>query len=434
MNYVRIVLNNLRDILFIILLFRHLGVRSDVPSKKLLAVLVLMLLMLISVSELGSALVSAIGRTLLRSLTIYFFLRILRAAERLQALYYSFFINALIVVCHNIMFTELTWPLFYFEVTFVQIELVNQLICILIINVLAILFYAVMYLMLKTDITMRPRINQCLILAVITVIVTYLNWRMKALSISGGMEAAEFTVFCILLQLSLFFCLIFYENLNYNTHQTMLMEEQLSSAGRMLQQLEQQKRDEQKIRGLMHDFKNHLSTIRYYIETDGQAALRYIDELTGTKTTSFIAVNTGYELIDRLLTEKLSDADELSIRTDIRTDLHRLESLEPIDLCVIFGNLIDNAVEAQQHVEPDDRFIRIVSQYASGMQIISVENSYDGILSVRKALPQTTKDDRNRHGIGLKNVQQVVQKYGGQMTIRTDQEEKVFGVYLSIPL
>ena len=81
------------------------------------------------------------------------------------------------------------------------------------------------------------------------------------------------------------------------------------------------------------------------------------------------------------------------------------------DLAIIFGNLLENAIEACLKIDKEKRFIRISSDISYDMLIITMDNSYDGNLLSVDGRFRSTK--REGFGIGLSSVQSVAEKYGG---------------------
>lgn len=108
--------------------------------------------------------------------------------------------------------------------------------------------------------------------------------------------------------------------------------------------------------------------------------------------------------------------------------------MEKPDIYSLFGNALDNAIEAVRQVEnPEMRIITMTVVGAMGMASICVENYYQGeLLQLENGLPVTTKEDRIYHGYGVKSMQYLVKKYKGEMAISTDQQ--VFSLKLLLPI
>lgn len=97
--------------------------------------------------------------------------------------------------------------------------------------------------------------------------------------------------------------------------------------------------------------------------------------------------------------------------------------LEHGDIGVLYGNLLDNAIEACCNVPKDKRYIRLENKFISGKMLLIIENSKSGI---RNENLTTTKKDSYSHGRGIKSVRRVVEKYNG--TVNFTDKEDVFEV------
>lgn len=119
----------------------------------------------------------------------------------------------------------------------------------------------------------------------------------------------------------------------------------------------------------------------------------------------------------------------MAIRAEVKIDCTLLvpETLEmdPFDINVLFGNLLDNAIEAARKCE--DKTIQLLVKWDRGALYISVKNTYDGIVNRdMRGNILTRKSDATLHGLGLSNVKSVLEKYNGELKI--DAGEKIFSV------
>ena len=111
--------------------------------------------------------------------------------------------------------------------------------------------------------------------------------------------------------------------------------------------------------------------------------------------------------------------------------------MEKPDICAIFGNALDNAIEAVRQLPEDDRVIRLETRLAKGMLVVRVENpcvradahSFAHHSEPKSALPPTTKNDRVSHGFGLRSIQEAVRKYDGHMEISAGDESFQLFIY-----
>ena len=185
-------------------------------------------------------------------------------------------------------------------------------------------------------------------------------------------------------------------------------------------------------RGWRDDFKNHVQTMQAHLEM-GQTALleNYLWELTEDYNQIDIALKTGNNMVDAILNSKLSIVKTKDIKVDADAFLPAHLPVSDVDLSVMIGNLLDNAMEACLKVPPEERFIRFYMTRAKENLYIYVMNSADG--TYRKGLGSylTTKAV-DGHGYGLSRIDKVVRKYKGYLS--REDEGNVFATEILIPL
>lgn len=185
-------------------------------------------------------------------------------------------------------------------------------------------------------------------------------------------------------------------------------------------------------RGWRHDFKNHLQTMQAYLEMGQTKELQnYLRELTEDYNTIDIALRTGNSMLDAILNSKLSIIREKDIRTDVTAAVPSSLPIADVDLSVMIGNLLDNAMEACMKVPPQQRFIRLYIARAKENLYIYVMNSADGTYRRGGGHYLTTKPS-DSHGYGLQRIDKVIRKYKGYRT--RENEGNVFATEVLIPL
>lgn len=168
-------------------------------------------------------------------------------------------------------------------------------------------------------------------------------------------------------------------------------------------------------RHLTHDFSNQLSTIAGLIEQGNvQSALELIRSSSAEIHTNTLVVNTGNPMIDTLLSQKYSEAQKKMIPVIFSLcDLSGCP-ISSRDLLVVLGNLVDNAIEASEKI--DDPCIQIKLQRTDQDFVLSVRNrTMPGATIPNNQIPPSTKQGAG-HGIGLKNVVAILQKYHAEYT------------------
>lgn len=128
-------------------------------------------------------------------------------------------------------------------------------------------------------------------------------------------------------------------------------------------------------------------------------------------------VETGNQLLDVLLTEKSLYCEQNGITFSCMADGAKLTFMDDGDLYCLFGNVIDNALEAVKAIgEHQRRVINLVVKARGDMLIIQSDNYFDGERTFQDGLPVTTKADKNYHGFGMRSIRMIVHKYDGELT------------------
>lgn len=145
-------------------------------------------------------------------------------------------------------------------------------------------------------------------------------------------------------------------------------------------------------------------------------------------------VKTGNEALDTILTEKSLVGEREQITLSCIVDGKSLGFMSPTDLYALFGNALDNAFEAVRQIDdPELRNISLLVRVTAGMVSIHMENYYAGTVIFEEGMPQTTKKDRLNHGFGTKSMRIIVGRYGGTMTMGTDDETFYLNILIPIP-
>lgn len=197
------------------------------------------------------------------------------------------------------------------------------------------------------------------------------------------------------------------------------------------QNLQDQLAAHKEIRHLHHDMKNHLLTLS---ALGNEQQSEYIQSLLHQMDNFGNLVETNNPTLNVLLSQKVRIAREKHIRVKADLDLSPADFLEPIDICSIFGNALDNAIEAAEQLEDDQsRYISIKGGAYAGLFVVRITNSCTGnLLKTENGLLRTTKKDKAQHGIGLENIRRALQRYQGVLTYGL--EGDTFVLKFSLPL
>lgn len=187
-----------------------------------------------------------------------------------------------------------------------------------------------------------------------------------------------------------------------------------------------------KIRGWRHDYHNHIQVLKAQIELqEYEQARKYLDMLSEDLTSVDTVVKTGNVMVDAILNSKLTLIRDHEIRVDVTAIVPQEVGILGVDLAVLIGNLLDNAMEACKRVEKkEDRFIRIYIDIIKKQLYISVINSMEGL--VRRSGAQYLSIKQGLHGFGLLRIDNIVSKYHGY--INRQSEQGVFATEVTLPL
>lgn len=187
------------------------------------------------------------------------------------------------------------------------------------------------------------------------------------------------------------------------------------------------------MRGWRHDYKNHIQAMKAYLEMNQIDQIKgYLNELDEDLMSVDTLIKSGNVTVDAVLNSKLTLAQSKEIVLNAKAQVPKSIQILDVDLGVILGNLLNNAVEGCLTVDnPQDRFIRVYIQVMKEQLYISVTNSMNR--QVKKIGKQyiTTKSGKD-HGFGLLRIDNTVEKYGGY--INRQSEEGVFATEVMLPL
>lgn len=186
------------------------------------------------------------------------------------------------------------------------------------------------------------------------------------------------------------------------------------------------------LRREFHDLKHYMIAIRS--EQDPQKKEQYLLEMEEAIHTQEALTNTGNGVLDVLLTTKSTYCLQNRITFTCMADGKLLSFMHVKDICSIFGNMLDNAIECvSQFEDPEKRLLTLSVGQQNQLLLIQCENYTETALKLKaNQLPATTKDDKSYHGYGLKSIRHAVQKYGGTMTIHA--ADRWFTLQILIPL
>ena len=179
-----------------------------------------------------------------------------------------------------------------------------------------------------------------------------------------------------------------------------------------------------------HDMKHQIQFLRS--EPDPQKRNAFLDQLED-EIRSFERQNkTGNAVLDTILTGKSLVCMKQGITMTSVADGKLLDFMEVMDICNIFGNALENAIESVMRIEDKEkRLIHVTVSQVNDFVMIRIENYYEGDLKIDGDDYLTTKGDAVFHGYGIKSIKYTVQRYDGAVYINTD--DNWFDLKIAIP-
>ena len=187
------------------------------------------------------------------------------------------------------------------------------------------------------------------------------------------------------------------------------------------------------LRRFRHDYKNMCIGLSKLISKGkNDEALKMLEKQNLNISPSLTLFDTGNGIVDALLADKQKQADKINTRISFEGAVPS-DAIKPTDLCVIFGNTVDNAIEACQKIETTDKKIISVSCICrSGFVFIRITNPVVQKVRLNGHIPETTKTDKNHHGLGLYSLDKVVRQYDGEVSFECDDKEFSVSVELAL--
>ena len=179
---------------------------------------------------------------------------------------------------------------------------------------------------------------------------------------------------------------------------------------------------------ILHDVDKHVKGIEnLYANGENGKATEYVRDIKNMLEPLIPVKYTGNLILDILLTDKAAISKEKKIKFVVNVDNINMDFLEAIDATTIFGNLIDNAIEAQEKVT-GERYIHVSIIPYQEMVLVKIENTS---LPIRWKNGLPISDKGKNHGIGLLNVKRSIKKYDGDITFKQKDDVVIVDLFLN---
>ena len=174
------------------------------------------------------------------------------------------------------------------------------------------------------------------------------------------------------------------------------------------------KRSNEELREFKHDLKNYLLPLQEAMETMPQSEMAKGWEKINQKIEDVqTLIQTGNSYVDSMINTKITLAR--SEKVDVKcTILSKMEGIDDLEFCSVFGNLMDNAIEAERKVTEKKEIIIFVEE-KMGYLRLEIQNKIEKSVLNENSSLNTTKKDTSSHGIGHKSVKRTMQKVGGAL-------------------
>lgn len=212
-----------------------------------------------------------------------------------------------------------------------------------------------------------------------------------------------------------------------------LSNKQLENERNLLQEILKEERDQYRFEKSMidmvnikcHDLKHQI------VALDSSAKQELKEQIQPVIEAYDSSFNTGNVALDVVLTRKNFSCKEKKIELTCMANGKGLGAFPETDVYSLFGNILDNAIEATEKIQDENRrIISLVVRQRDHFTFIHSENYYEGKLNFSDGLPLTTKGNVFLHGFGMKSIRSFVEKYGGSMKIFTKNERFVLEIVI----
>lgn len=193
------------------------------------------------------------------------------------------------------------------------------------------------------------------------------------------------------------------------------------------------KENQDKVRQLHHDMKNHIICMRK-LNQNGYDNEKYIESIDKKIKSYENTFDTGNMLLDIILSEKKQICNNKNIKFFSSVNFTKCDFIESEDICSIFSNILDNAIEACMKINSNNKFIYIEGKIVEKFFILKVENSKINKINIKNNKFMTDKDNKFSHGLGISSIKNSVKKYNGETVINYTDDRFIIKILIPIIL
>ena len=184
-------------------------------------------------------------------------------------------------------------------------------------------------------------------------------------------------------------------------------------------------------RRLKHDMRNHIMVIASYLNNNEiEEAKEYLSVVLDKLNKVYSYISTGNSVMNYVINLKLENAQKENINFKVEIENLEFKRMGSVDFSALLGNILDNAIEASRKEE--NPFIEVIIKRKRNYDTILVKNHISNSVLKSNTSLETSKNDSNNHGIGMKQIKEITEKYDGILDIY--EEHEMFCVNVMIPM
>ena len=238
------------------------------------------------------------------------------------------------------------------------------------------------------------------------------------IEVAGELISTQMIVLCmciiftiIVMNYILFLMIENYTAMEEKQHEEEMMQSEITYCNEYYRDVEQY---QEQIQDIKHDMKNRLIALLDAAEQGGSGAIKdKLQDMLGDIRLAEEIIYSANPVLNSILKVKSAKAKEKGIRMEINVLIPQKISIEIGDMGVLYGNLLDNAIEACSRVDQEKRIIKVETKYQEGKLLLKIVNSKMPIENPKLA---TSKKDKRTHGRGIRSVRKA-EKYGGNLLL-----------------
>jgi len=186
-----------------------------------------------------------------------------------------------------------------------------------------------------------------------------------------------------------------------------------------------------KMRGWRHDYRNHIQTMKGFAATNDMAAIQaYLEKLDEDLQMVDTVIKTGNKMADAILNSKISLARAKNVPVEATAQIAVALTTPELDLCILIGNLFDNAIDANLKLPEEQRMIRVFMEMKGTQLYMSFTNTTAAQKRVKED-GRFTSQKGDGHGFGLLRIDAIVERHGGYLS--RNNEDGAFTTEILLP-